>query len=207
MVMGGVGVSIVSYFTAYLIVLATAMLIAYGTGQIVRPVMMISVLFTLASIGLIALTWMFVGRDIPLSPALKKIAWLDRSLESFKEADRELLREPGILLKAIALQLSIVLLDALTLWSLLRSLGASSSPAQVFASFVISSVVRSLSFMPGGIGAFEAASYATLQWTGASAAAALSATLLFRGLSFWLPMIPGLFFSRQLLAQQNHDKQ
>jgi Mg2+-importing ATPase len=26
----------------------------------------------------------------------------------------------------------------------------------------------------------------------------LSATLLFRGLSFWLPMVPGLAFSRRL---------
>jgi len=29
---------------------------------------------------------------------------------------------------------------------------------------------------------------------------ALSATLLFRGLSFWLPMIPGLICSRRLLG-------
>jgi hypothetical protein len=29
---------------------------------------------------------------------------------------------------------------------------------------------------------------------------ALSATLLFRGLSFWLPMVPGYWFSRRAVA-------
>jgi hypothetical protein len=44
----------------------------------------------------------------------------------------------------------------------------------------------------GGLGAFEAASVLTLKVAGVS----LAATLLFRGLSFWLPMVPGLVFSR-----------
>ncbi|WP_374680027.1 lysylphosphatidylglycerol synthase transmembrane domain-containing protein [Hydrocarboniphaga effusa] len=201
-VMGGVGVSIVSYFTAYLLALAAAMLIALGTGQIVTPVLMLSGLFTIASIGLIASTWLLVGRAVRLPPALHRLDWLNRSLKSLREADPGLLRKPSVLLRATVLQLSIVALDALTLWALLRSLGVEASPAQVFASFMISSIVRSLSFMPGGIGAFEAASFATLQWTGVSAAAALSATLLFRGLSFWLPMIPGLLCSRSLLTKQ-----
>ena len=29
---------------------------------------------------------------------------------------------------------------------------------------------------------------------------ALSATLLFRGMSFWLPLIPGLWFSRRYMT-------
>ena len=36
----------------------------------------------------------------------------------------------------------------------------------------------------------------TLRIAGVPIAVALAATLLFRGLSFWLPMVPGLVFSR-----------
>jgi len=36
----------------------------------------------------------------------------------------------------------------------------------------------------------------TLKIAGVPVAVALAATLLFRGLSFWLPMVPGLVFSR-----------
>lgn len=50
--------------------------------------------------------------------------------------------------------------------------------------------------LPGGMGIFEAASVVTLKLVGVSVPVALVATLFFRGLSFWLPMVPGLIFSR-----------
>ena len=34
------------------------------------------------------------------------------------------------------------------------------------------------------------------------AVVALSATLLFRGMSFWLPLLPGLWFSRRYMARR-----
>lgn len=39
-----------------------------------------------------------------------------------------------------------------------------------------------------------------LRLVGVPVAVALSATLLFRGLSFWLPMLPGLVLSRRELG-------
>ena len=53
-----------------------------------------------------------------------------------------------------------------------------------------------MGFVPGGLGSFEAASVLTLQLSGVALPEALSATLLFRGLSFWLPMLPGVGFAR-----------
>jgi Mg2+-importing ATPase len=64
---------------------------------------------------------------------------------------------------------------------------------------MISSLVRSMGFVPGGLGTFEAASVLTLRMTGATLSVALAATLLFRGLSFWLPMLPGLWYSRRVV--------
>ena len=44
---------------------------------------------------------------------------------------------------------------------------------------------------PGGLGAVEAAYIAGLTLAGVDASVAVSATLLFRLLTFWLPTIPG----------------
>lgn len=93
-------------------------------------------------------------------------------------------------------QLAIILLDTSTIWVLVRALGALASPSGVFTSFVASTLLRTLSIVPGGLGVFEAASVVTLQRTGISLPVSLAATLLFRGLSFWLPMAPGLLFAQ-----------
>lgn len=47
---------------------------------------------------------------------------------------------------------------------------------------------------------FEASSVLTLERIGVLLPLSLAATLLFRGLSFWLPMIPGAWYARRLFA-------
>jgi len=49
-------------------------------------------------------------------------------------------------------------------------------------------------------GVFEATSVLMLRTAGIDLAVALSATLLFRGLSFWLPLVPGYWCSSRLIA-------
>jgi Mg2+-importing ATPase len=66
---------------------------------------------------------------------------------------------------------------------------------------MVASLLRTVGFVPGGLGTFEAASVYTLNLAGVPVAEALSATLLFRGLSFWFPMAPGLVFSRAALRR------
>ncbi len=74
------------------------------------------------------------------------------------------------LARAILCQLAIVCLDAGTIWAGLRAVGTATSTEAVFM----------------------------LRSPGVSVSAALSATLIFRGLSFWLPMIPGMLCARRL---------
>jgi Mg2+-importing ATPase len=105
-------------------------------------------------------------------------------------------RSLPLIIKSGLFQLAIVLLDAATVWILIYSLGEMASPAGVFASFTLSSLLRTISIVPGGLSVFEAASVVTLRLAGVSLPVALAATLLFRGLSVWLPMVPGTFFSR-----------
>lgn len=58
------------------------------------------------------------------------------------------------------------------------------------------SLLRTLGVSPGGLGTFEAASVVTLGLAGVPVATALAATLLFRGVSFWIPLVPGLVLAR-----------
>jgi len=46
---------------------------------------------------------------------------------------------------------------------------------------------------PGGLGGIEAGILAGLIACGVPAAPALAATLIYRGLTYWAPIIPGLF--------------
>jgi Mg2+-importing ATPase len=116
-----------------------------------------------------------------------------------ERADAALVRDARVLTVATSWQVAIFLLDAATVWVCIRSLGATARPAAVFASFMISSLVRTMGVMPGGLGTYEAASVLTLRLAGISLSAALSATLIFRGLSFWIPMLPGFWASRQVM--------
>jgi hypothetical protein len=82
----------------------------------------------------------------------------------------------------------------------LRAVGAPLDPVVAFASFVIASIVATLAWIPGGLGTFEGSCVAMLHLHGVSVESAMAGTLLLRGFSFWLPMLPGFALARRELA-------
>lgn len=118
-------------------------------------------------------------------------------LDAVMSADPALVRRPDLLLTSYVHHIGVLLLDAATVWTMLRGVGLHAPPAPVFASFMVSSLARIVGISPGGIGTFEAASVATLHLVHVPVASALAATLLFRGLSFWIPLVPGLVLARR----------
>jgi uncharacterized protein (TIRG00374 family) len=97
------------------------------------------------------------------------------------------------------LELVIFLVDATTLYVLLFAVGVDCNPLIVFASFMAASVVAMIGLVPGGMGTFEGTCVAMLHAHGISLEAALACTLLLRGFTFWLPMLPGLWLARREL--------
>ena len=72
-------------------------------------------------------------------------------------------------------------------------------PVEMLAALVtnvIASMVGAVSFLPGGIGSFETGSVMVLSLFGVPVEAALTGTLLFRGFTLWLPLIPGILLAR-----------
>ncbi|HEU4730698.1 MAG TPA: lysylphosphatidylglycerol synthase transmembrane domain-containing protein, partial [Kofleriaceae bacterium] len=194
LIVATVVVEIISYYLAYAGALAVAVAIAVAQGHARAIVLWSALAFVgfalVVAIGALALTQS--TRPAPDLPGLRRAQrWL-------AGADRHLVRDARLLARATGWQLAIVALDGLTLWTLLRAAGTDAPLAGTFASFMIASLARTVSIVPGGLGVFEGVAVVTLHQIGAPLAAALSATLLFRGVSYWLPMIPGFLASRRL---------
>ena len=142
-------------------------------------------------------TVLLVSRGRALPRWITRLPFIKRVLGALVEATPGVAHDVPLIARSAGLQLAIFALDAATLWVMLLALGLAVAPAPVFASFMLSTLARTLGPIPGGLGVFEAASVATLNLMGVPVAPGLAATLLFRGFSFWLPMAPGIVFARR----------
>ena len=135
---------------------------------------------------------------------LQRVPGITTLLAALAEAPADLLRRPLPFLRASLLQFAVFVLDAATLWIMLRAIGVFATPGAVFAAFMMASLAATIGPMPLGLGTFEAVSTAMLHLQGFSVEAALTATLLLRGFTFWLPMLPGLLIARRELHRPTH---
>ena len=95
------------------------------------------------------------------------------------------------------------LADAACLWLALASAGVRLDADVVVLAYVAGIVIGSLPLLPGGIGAVEAAIPAVLHHFGAPLDAALAGTLVYRGISFLLPVGAGaLILARTSLQRR-----
>lgn len=193
-------INVISYHSAFLLSLAVALAVAAVRGHASTLIFSLAILFVLFAAAVIWLLLVFSARveNVPAHSTAAKPSHLRKLLKILRAADIQLVHDAALLAKAVACQLAIVLCDASTIWVLILGLGSMASPSGVFASYILSTLFRNFTFVPGGLGTFEAASVVTLNLIGVSIPVALSATLLFRFLSFWLPMLPGLIFSRRI---------
>jgi uncharacterized protein (TIRG00374 family) len=79
-----------------------------------------------------------------------------------------------------------------------RAFTPDSSIAAIALVYLAGSIVGQAAPTPGGLGAVEAALAAGLTAAGIDAGIAISATLLFRLMTFWIPTIPGWFALQNL---------
>jgi len=91
--------------------------------------------------------------------------------------------------------------EYLVLLVTLYAIDAKPSPWPVLLAFVAASLLSMIPITPGGLGFVEAGLAATLATAGIGAQKALAATLLFRLVSFWLPLpvgaVAGWWFRRR----------
>jgi P-type Mg2+ transporter len=199
--MATVAINLASYHAAYVIGLMAAMAIAIANNQTNALVVSLATVFTIFSVALTTGVLLLAGRPTPaVLSKLKRFAPVRGIAGFLEDADPGLIRNRRLLVRTTAAQLAIIFFDAATLWTLIRSLHVVASPGGVLVSFMVSSLFRTMGVVPGGLGTFEASAVLTLRMMGLTIPVALSATLLFRGVSFWLPMVPGWWCSRRVIA-------
>jgi uncharacterized membrane protein YbhN (UPF0104 family) len=200
--MGALLVGLVSYYSAYGLAALGALVLLQLHHAVGPAVVAVAAVFALFVVGIPVLVlslrrfnggpWLDRLRRVPAAASL---------LEAINTAPSDLLRDPVLMLKTTGLQLAVFLLDAATLYVMLRALDQAASPLSAFASFMVANVVATVGPISLGLGAFEGAAVVVLNATGVSIETALAATLLLRGFTFWLPMLPGLWLARRELGK------
>jgi uncharacterized membrane protein YbhN (UPF0104 family) len=202
-VAAAIGLECAGFHSAHAAALGAALALGIARGQVNPLVIVGAALFVLVSISLAIGIVVVAGGAWRPWPWVRRITPISRLLKFLKDANRRLVRSPRLLALTFGLQLLIIALDTGTMLAVIRSLGATVPTAGVFLSFMTSSLLRTVGVVPGGLGTFDASSVLTLRMTGATLPVALSATLLFRGLSYWLPLLPGLWYARRLTQRQD----
>lgn len=192
--------SMVGYYTAYLFIALASLLLLWLHHKITHWILIPLALFfaAMAALPFLVLCIHRISR-YTLPALLQRWTKLLNLIEQIRSSRGDLLRMPWLIAKITMLQLCVFLLDALTLWVMLAAIGIQISFLAVLPSFVIASIVATISPIPLGLGTFEAGCVGMLTMFNISAEAALTATLLLRGFTVWLPMLPGLWVARRAL--------
>lgn len=193
-------VSLVAYYLAYLIVALASLALLWFYHAIHIWILLLVGLFCLVAVAIPAgalFLQHWSKRAIP--KLLTRLPNVRGLLQGFTQAPKHLLRNRSLVVTSILLYVAVFLLDAATLWIMLLAIGQNVSFLAAFPSFVVSSIVATLSPVPLGLGIFEASSVGMLNTLGIPVEAALTATLLLRGFTLWLPMLPGLWLARREL--------
>lgn len=193
-------VDLAAYFSAYASMTVLSLAVLAWHNELSRWLLVLTAAF-IAIQSSVPLPLLHVARHgaLPAQALLLRHPRLRAWTASLQQYAATLPRHPRLLAQLAGLHAAIMLLDAGSLWMLLLGIGQEGRYTLVFASFVTASMVMSLSPIPLGLGSFEATSVAMLHAFGIGLEAALTATILLRGLTTWLPMLPGMLFIRREL--------
>ena len=200
-------VSLISYYAAYLLAATLSLALLHFRHVAGVWIVTITILFCIIAVAIPTGTlWLHSRSQRPLPAWTNRIPGINRLLDMLGDAPGYLLRDGALLSKTTLFQASIFLLDAATLWAMLRAVGQNVSFLAAFPSFIVASMIATFGLVPLGIGTFEAACVAMLGTIGVPLDAALAATLLLRGFTLWLPMLPGLLLARRELKNSGGNK-
>ncbi|HEY0314915.1 MAG TPA: lysylphosphatidylglycerol synthase transmembrane domain-containing protein [Sphingomonas sp.] len=200
-------VSMLGYYAAYAM-LALVMLLLLWLHDKATPLMVgLVTTFLLVALAIPSLAlWLRHRGSQPLPSRLEGIGIVRSLLDTVGEAPVRLIADRSLLLRVGACNGLVFLTDAATLLVCLLALGQPAGFGTAFIALVMASIVVTLGPIPLGLGSFEATSTATLRLLGVPIEAAFTATMLFRLLTLWLPLLPGLFLMRAFLWRPHHDR-
>lgn len=191
-------VAVLSYYAAYALVAILAFVLLWYIGDSNNAWVSLLIIFlfimSFLIIAILVLTHSRGGFIPATALHWRPVARLSKMLKLVRF---DILRDGYIIFEAIIYQSAIFFLDAATLWCTAQSVGMSLAPEHVFISFLLASIVATFSPIPMGLGTFEGTCIGMLHFFGGSLETSLAATLILRGFTLWLPMLPGLWMIRR----------
>jgi uncharacterized protein (TIRG00374 family) len=160
--------------------------------------------FLIVAAGIPALTlWLHRRGQKRLPKVLARWSKTKSFFEIVGQAPARLVRNPQLIASLTALNLGVFIADAATMQACIHALGVHAPLSAGYVAFMMASIAVILGPIPMGLGSFEAVSIAMLRLFGVPFEAAVSATLLFRGFTLWLPLLPGgILLRRELKASK-----
>ncbi|WP_324827928.1 lysylphosphatidylglycerol synthase transmembrane domain-containing protein [Qipengyuania zhejiangensis] len=197
-------ISLLGYYVAYA-VLAVVMLVVLWLHKDATPLLVglvTAFLLVALAIPLLAL-WLRNRGSKPLPPRIERFTPIAKLLTVIGEAPAELVRDHGLLGRVAVCNAAVFLADSMTLAIIFMALGMPFEPGTAFLALMAGSISATLSPIPMGLGSFEAAAVAMLVSLGVAFEGGLTAVLLLRGLTLWLPLIPSFFLLRKGMHASN----
>lgn len=198
LVLSALLMDIIGYYIAYLVMVLITLSILRAYYQVHAALLSAFAMLAVLAIGFPTLiVWLKRRSSRPLPFFLQRLPFSDFMVRIIRDVPSGILRDPLLIFKNTFFEAGVFLLDVFTLWVVLLSIGQNVSILVPFVCFIAASVTATVSPLPVGLGTFEAVAVATLGMLGIQIEVALTATLLLRGFTFWLPMLPGLMFAQR----------
>jgi uncharacterized protein (TIRG00374 family) len=199
--------TIIAYYASYGFASLVALVLLWWHGHASWVVLGLIAASLGLSAAIPALALWLQRKGAKAIPAwLRRIRTVCELFEMIKEAPTGLVRNLHLIAELTALNGAVFFLDGLTMQLCLFALGLHVPYSAAFSAFIMASIVVTLGPIPMGLGSFEAVSIGMLRVMGVPFEAALSATLLFRGYTLWVPLIPGMFAARRQLKSRKKEK-
>ncbi|WP_241126837.1 lysylphosphatidylglycerol synthase transmembrane domain-containing protein [Novosphingobium terrae] len=202
--------SMIGFYAAYAVFAVAMLMLLWLHGAITPWITGLVSLFLLVAMAIPGTAlWLRQRGRRPLPRWMAKLGFVRDLLVTVGEAPGTLLRDRPLIAQVTFWNALIFLLDAATLLACLRALGqgAAGQNAGLWAelvtayiAFMMASIVITLGPVPLGLGSFEATCTLMLSLMGVPSGTGLTATLLLRVLTLWLPLLPGLLLMRGAIA-------
>lgn len=200
--------SLIGYYASYAI-LAVVMLLVLWFHQDATPLLaglvtaFLAVALTIPTLAL----WLRHRGSQPLPPQVERFGPIRRLIAIIGEAPSNLVGDRRLLTTVTLFSGLVFVLDAATLAACMLALGLPFTPGTAFLALMAGSITATLAPIPLGLGSFEVASTAMLRSLGVPFEAALTAILLLRGLTLWIPLVPSLFMMRRKAWRPGRHKE
>jgi glycosyltransferase 2 family protein len=189
---------VIAYYFSYALGALWVLVVLWWKSRMSMLLTGAVLVFLIVAAGIPALTlWLHRRGQEKIPRWIAGWSKVKRFFELIGEAPGELVRDPRLIGSITLLNLVVFVADAATMQACLLALGVHAPLSAGYVAFMIASIAVILGPIPMGLGSFEAVSIAMLRLFGVPFEAALSATLLFRGFTLWLPLIPGGILLRE----------